>query len=348
MIEFLIYKAILVLLVFVVTLLVAMYSTYAERKVAAFFQDRVGPNRAGPFGILQPLADGVKFFMKEEIIPNVSNKFLFIAGPCIAMTTALMTGVVIPWGDTLIIGGQEYTLQIADINIGILYVFGVVSIGVYGIMIGGWASNNKFSLLGAIRASAQMISYEIAMGLSIIAFVMMTGTLSLSEISAQQAGGVGSEWNLWNVLYQPLGFLIFIICAFAECNRTPFDLPECETELVGGYHTEYSSMKLGLYLFAEYINMFISSAIIATLYFGGYNFPFMNDLGLDHNTITILGMVAFFAKIFFFIFFFMWIRWTIPRFRYDQLMNLGWKGLLPLAIFNVLITGLVIVLKSYL
>jgi len=348
MTEFLIYKAILVVMVFVVTLLVAMYSTYAERKVAAFFQDRVGPNRAGPFGILQPLADGVKFFMKEEIIPNVSNKFLFIAGPCIAMTTALMTGVVIPWGDTLIIGGQEYSMQIADLNIGILYLFGVVSIGVYGIMIGGWASNNKFSLLGAIRASAQMISYEIAMGLSIIAFVMMTGTLSLNEISAQQAGGVGSEWHLWNVLYQPLGFLIFIICAFAECNRTPFDLPECETELVGGYHTEYSSMKLGLYLFAEYINMFISSAIISTLYFGGYNFPFMNDLGLDHNMITILGMVAFFAKIFFFIFFFMWIRWTIPRFRYDQLMNLGWKGLLPLAIFNILITGLVIVLKGYL
>jgi NADH-quinone oxidoreductase subunit H len=291
---------------------------------------------------LQPLADGLKLFMKEEIIPTVSNKFLFILGPCLFMITALMTGVVIPWGDTLTIGGVEYKLQITDINIGILYVFGVVSIGVYGIMIGGWASNNKFSLLGAIRASAQMISYEIAMGFSIITLVMMTGTLSLKEISEFQTGGTGEHWNFWNVVYQPVSFLIFIICAFAECNRAPFDLPECETELVGGYHTEFSSMKLGLYLFAEYINMFISSAIISTLFFGGYNFPFMNDLGLDSNVITILGSLALFAKIVFFIFFFMWIRWTIPRFRYDQLMNLGWKGLLPLSILNLLVTGAVL------
>jgi len=262
------------------------------------------------------------------------------------MLTACLTGVVIPWGKDIIINGESYILQVTDINIGILYIFGVVSIGVYGIMIGGWASNNKFSLLGAIRASAQMISYEVAMGLSIIAFVMTTGSLSLKEISAMQTGGVGGEWHLWNVCYQPLGFLIFLVCAFAECNRTPFDLPECETELVGGYHTEYSSMKLGFYLFAEYINMFTSSAVISTLYFGGYNFPFMNDLGLDHNTITILGIIVLFVKIFFFIFFFMWIRWTIPRFRYDQLMNLGWKGLLPLAIVNVLLTGLFIILKS--
>ncbi|HRI78237.1 MAG TPA: NADH-quinone oxidoreductase subunit NuoH [Cyclobacteriaceae bacterium] len=336
---FILYKVILALVVFTVTLVTAMYSTYAERKVAAFMQDRIGPNRAGPLGLLQPLADGVKFFMKEEIIPDVSNKFLFVIGPCIAMLTALMAGVVVPWGDTLIIDGTEYALQVTDINIGILYIFGVVSIGVYGIMIGGWASNNKFSLLGGIRASAQMISYEIAMGLAIIAFVMVTGTLSLREITELQTGGVGSDWNFWNVVYQPVGFMIFLICAFAECNRTPFDLPECETELVGGYHTEYSSMKLGFYLFAEYINMFISSAVISSLYFGGYNFPFMNDLGLDHNTVTILGMTALGLKIIFGIFFFMWIRWTVPRFRYDQLMNLGWKGLLPLAIINILVTG---------
>jgi NADH-quinone oxidoreductase subunit H len=344
--SFFIYKIILVMVMFTITLAIAAYSTYAERKVAAFLQDRLGPDRAGPFGLLQPLADGLKFIMKEEIIPNVSNKFLFILGPCIAMLTALMAGVVVPWGNSLMISGNEYSLQITDINIGILYIFGVVSIGVYGIMIGGWASNNKFSLLGGIRASAQMISYEIAMGLSIIAFVMMTGTLSLKEITAMQSGGVGSQWNMWNVIYQPLGFIIFLVCAFAECNRTPFDLPECETELVGGYHTEYSSMKLGFYLFAEYINMFISSAVISTLYFGGYNFPFMNDLGLSHNTITILGTAALFFKIFFFIFFFMWIRWTVPRFRYDQLMNLGWKGLLPLSIANVLITGAVIIWKN--
>ncbi len=303
-------------------------------------QDRIGPNRAGPFGILQPLADGVKMFMKEEIIPNVSNRLLFIIGPSVAMLTACMTGVVIPWGGNLVINGTEYPLQITDVNIGILYIFGVVSIGVYGIMIGGWASNNKYSLLGAIRASSQMISYEIAMGLSIIALVMMTGTLSVRDIAMQQTGGVG-EWQFWNVVYQPVGFLIFLICAFAETNRTPFDLPECETELVGGYHTEYSSMKLGFYLFAEYINMFISSAVIATLYFGGYNFPFMNELGLSHNVIVILGVVAMFIKVFFFIFFFMWVRWTIPRFRYDQLMHLGWKILIPLSILNIIITGAV-------
>jgi len=345
--SFFLFKSVFVLVIFAITLAVGAYSTYAERKVAAFLQDRIGPDRAGPFGILQPLADGLKFIMKEEIIPDVSNKFLFVLGPCIAMLTALMAGVVVPWGHTLVIHGTEYSLQITDINIGILYIFGVVSIGVYGIMIGGWASNNKFSLLGAIRASAQMISYEIAMGLSIIAFVMMTGTLSLGEITTMQAGGAGSHWNFWNVVYQPLGFLIFLTCAFAECNRTPFDLPECETELVGGYHTEYSSMKLGFYLFAEYINMFISSAVISTLYFGGYNFPFMNDLGLSHNTVTVLGSLALFAKIIFFIFFFMWIRWTVPRFRYDQLMNLGWKGLLPLSIANVLITGLVMMWKEF-
>jgi NADH-quinone oxidoreductase subunit H len=184
------------------------------------------------------------------------------------------------------------------------------------------------------------------MGLAIIALILMTGTLSLNQISQMQAGGVDSDWNFWNVIYQPVGFVIFIICAFAECNRTPFDLPECETELVGGYHTEYSSMKLGFYLFAEYINMFVSSAVIATLYFGGYNFPFMNDLGLDGNTVTILGTIALFAKISFFIFFFMWIRWTIPRFRYDQLMNLGWKGLIPLAVLNVVVTAIVIVVKD--
>lgn len=346
MTAFILYKLILVVVIFSITLFVAAYSTYAERKVAAFLQDRIGPDRAGPFGLLQPLADGLKFIMKEEIIPMVSNRFLFVMGPSIAMMTALMAGVVIPWGNSLSINGTMYSLQIVDVNVGILYVFGIVSIGVYGIMIGGWASNNKFSLLGAIRASAQMISYEIAMGLAIIALVIMTGTLSLKEINQLQAGGTDGHWNMWNVVYHPLGFLIFIICAFAECNRTPFDLPECETELIGGYHTEYSSMKLGFYLFAEYINMFVSSAVISTLYFGGYNFPFMNELGWSQNTITILGTGALFAKIVFFIFFFMWIRWTVPRFRYDQLMNLGWKILIPLAVVNVAITGTVMILMN--
>jgi NADH-quinone oxidoreductase subunit H len=316
-------------------MVIAMYSTFAERKLSAVMQDRVGPDRAGPFGILQPLADGLKMIMKEEVIPAVSNRWLFIIGPGIAMLTALMACAVIPFGSDLTINGEAFPLQITDINIGILYVFGVVSIGVYGIMIGGWASNNKYSLLGALRAASQMISYEIAMGLSIIALVMQTGTLSLREIVAQQDAGLA------NVVYQPLAFLIFLICAFAETNRAPFDLPECETELVGGYHTEYSSMKLGLYLFAEYINMFISSAIIVSLFFGGYNFPYQHELGLSGNALVAVQTSVFFLKIFAFIFFYMWIRWTLPRFRYDQLMNLGWKVLLPLSLANIFVTGLV-------
>jgi NADH-quinone oxidoreductase subunit H len=332
-------KFILVAIIFGISLVTAMYSTYAERKVAAFLQDRVGPNRAGPFGIFQPMADGAKMFMKEEIIPTQSSGLLFIIGPSLAILTACIGSAVIPWGQTLTIGSRVIDLQVTDINVGILYIFGVVSLGVYGIMIGGWASNNKYSLLGAIRAASQNISYEIAMGLSIIALLMLTGTLSLKEIAQQQHGFWANGWFTWNFFRQPLGFLIFMVCAFAETNRSPFDLPECETELVGGYHTEYSSMKLGFYLFAEYINMFISSAVMATLYFGGYNFPFMHHLGLSENLVTILGVVALFAKIIFFIFFFMWVRWTIPRFRYDQLMNLGWKVLIPLAIANIVLTG---------
>ena len=333
---FLIDKTVIAFIAFAITLLIATYSTYAERKIAAFMQDRVGPDRAGPFGILQPLADAGKFFFKEEIIPDTSNKFLFIIGPGIAMLTALMTSVVIPWGGSLNLAGRDIPLQVADLNIGVLYVFAVVSLGVYGIMIGGWASNNKYSLLGAIRASSQMISYELSMGLALIALIMITGTLSMKEIVEQQHG------MNWNIFYQPFGFVLFIICAFAECNRTPFDLPECEAELVGGYHTEYSSMKLGFYMFAEYINMFISSAFMASLYFGGYNFPFMDSLGLSQNAITIIGVFVFFLKIFFFIFVFMWVRWTLPRFRYDQLMRLGWQWMIPLSLLNVFISGLVL------
>jgi NADH-quinone oxidoreductase subunit H len=337
---FLTEKAILIGVVFGVTLVIALYSTLAERKVAGFLQDRVGPNRAGPFGMLQPLADGIKMFTKEEIIPRHSNRILFIIGPSVAMVTALMSSALIPWGSSLEIAGRTIILQATDVNIGILYIFGVVSLGVYGIMIGGWASNNKFSLLGAIRAASQNISYEIAMGLSIIALLLVSGTLSVGSIAAQQHGFA------WNVFYQPLGFLIFFICALAECNRTPFDLPECETELVGGYHTEYSSMKLGFYLFAEYINMFVSSAVMATLYFGAYNYPGMDallEMGVDSNIVNGIGVLAMFMKVFIFIFIFMWIRWTVPRFRYDQLMRLGWNILIPLAIANIVITGLWII-----
>ncbi|MCA6422626.1 MAG: NADH-quinone oxidoreductase subunit NuoH [Flavobacterium sp.] len=335
---FIIEKSVLIVVVFAVTMIMAMYSTWAERKVAAFLQDRVGPNRAGWGGLFQPLADGMKLFAKEEFEPNTKNKFLFFLGPAIAMSAALMTSAVIPWGDKLEIFGRTVQLQATDTDSALLYIFAVVSIGVYGIMIGGWASNNKFSLMGAVRAASQMVSYEIAMGLSMIALLMMTGTLSLKEISAQQYG------FHWNAFYQPLSFLIFLICAFAETNRTPFDLAECESELIGGYHTEYSSMKMGFYLFAEYANMFISSTIIAVLFFGGYNYPGMG-WAVEHwgvNIANVIGIGALFAKLCFFIFFFMWIRWTIPRFRYDQLMNLGWKILIPLSIFNIIITGICI------
>ncbi|GAB4499894.1 MAG: NADH-quinone oxidoreductase subunit NuoH [Saprospiraceae bacterium] len=322
-------KAILILVLFGLTLGVAAYSTYGERKVAAFIQDRLGPNRAGPWGLLQPLVDGAKFFTKEDFMPRSAEKWLFILAPGAFMFVALMTSAVIPWGTQLTAFGNPVDLQVADLNIGILYIMGFTSLGVYGIMVGGWASNNKYSLYGAIRASAQMVSYELAMGLSIIAVVMLTGTLSLREMAAQQTG---FNWNIW---YQPLGFLLFFVCSLAECNRAPFDMAECETELIGGYHTEYSSMKLGFYLFAEYINMFISCAVISTMYFGGYNFP-----GVDPGWLGgFMGPIVLLTKTFFFIFVFMWIRWTIPRFRYDQLMRLGWKSLIPLAILNMVLTG---------
>lgn len=341
-------KFALILVVFGITMGIALYSTFAERKVAAFMQDRPGPNRAGWGGVLQPLADGVKMFTKEDFIPQTPNRFLFILGPGLFIVTALMTSAVIPWGATLNFFGRPVNLQVADINIAILFVFGVVSIGVYGIMIGGWASNNKFGLLGAVRASSQMISYEVALGLSIIAILMMTGSLSLKTITEQQHGFIDWSGSIpypsWNFFKQPVAFLIFLVCAFAETNRTPFDLPECESELVGGYHTEYSSMKLGFYLFAEYINMFISSALISIIFFGGYNYPGMDTVAnmLGANVATLLGVGVLFGKIIFFIFFYMWVRWTVPRFRYDQLMNLGWKVLIPLAIANIVATGAII------
>jgi len=343
-------KLILVAVIISLSLFIAMYTTYFERKIAAWMQDRIGPNRAGPFGILQPLADGGKLFFKEEIIPLASSKFLFVLGPALAMLTALLTSAVIPWGSVLHIKGRAVPLQIADVNIGILYIFGVVSLGVYGIMIGGWASNNKFSLLAAIRGASQMISYELSMGLALVALLMLTGSLQMSVIVQHQQGGAWGDLWSWHVWKQPLGFLIFFICALAECNRTPFDLPEAENELNFGYHQEYSSMKLGLYLFAEYVNMFISSTVMATLFFGGYDIPFVNEASLAEsigaNWVAIFGFVALMAKALIFLFIFIWIRWTIPRFRYDQLMNLGWKKLIPLALLNMVITAVVILLKK--
>ena len=337
-------KCVLIAVIISLSLVVAMYETWAERKVAAVMQDRRGPNRAGIFGILQPLADGIKLFMKEEIIPTLSNKFLFVLGPGLAMLTAMMTSAVVPWSSHFELFGKSISLQVADINIGILYIFGVVSMGVYGIMIGGWASNNKFSLLAALRGASQIISYELAMGLSFIALLMITGSLSLKTIVEQQ------QDHAYNFIYQPLGFFIFLVCAFAECNRTPFDLSEAENELNFGYHQEYSSMKLGFYLFAEYVNMFVSSAVMATLFFGGYDIPFVNDISFGmhygQNLLALLQGLSLFVKVACFIFFFMWVRWTIPRFRYDQLMRLGWRILIPLALINMIVTGFIVLLKA--
>lgn len=347
--EEIVFKGILIVLLFFLCLGVAAYSTWAERKIAALLQDRVGPNRAGVCGLLQPLADGVKFFFKEDFIPQNAERFLFILGPGLAMFISLITGAIIPWGKTLNIGGQSFALQVANVDIGVLYILGMVSIGVYGVMIGGWASNNKYSLIGAIRASSQMISYELAMGLSLLSIILMNGSLELRVITENQA--VGELYHLleihglnWNIFYQPVAFVIFFTAALAECNRHPFDLSECETELVGGFHTEYSSMKLGLYLFGEYVSMFISCALITTLFLGGYNFPGLNWVGeyFGENIEGVLSVIIFLSKTFFLIFVFMWIRWTIPRFRYDQLMHLGWRVLIPLALINLLITGFIL------
>lgn len=334
----LIEKILLVIIVFAISILTALYSTLLERKVAAWFQDRVGPNRTGFLSLLQPLADGVKMFTKEDGIPTHSDKWLFILGPGITMFTSLITSAVIPWGPDLVIFGRLIPLQIANFDIGILFIMGVLSISVYGIMIGAWASNNKYSLFGAIRASSQMISYELAMGITVITIVMMSGSLSLRDIVEKQHG------VNWNIFYQPIAFFVFFICSLAETARAPFDLPECESELIGGYHTEYGSMKLGFYLFGEYVSMFISCAVISILFLGGYNFPGMDMF--SGNTLTILCLLSFFMKIFLLIFVIMWIRWTIPRFRYDQLMHLGWKKLVPISIVNLVITAFIYALKN--
>lgn len=344
--DLILFKTILVVSLFALSMAVAAYSTWAERKVAAIMQDRIGPNRTWKFGLLQPLADGGKFFFKEDFIPEKAEKFLFFFGPGLVMFISLITGAVIPWGKSLNIGGESFDLQVANIDVGVLYLMGMVSIGVYGIMLGGWASNNKFALIGAIRASSQMISYELAMGLALLAIIMTAGSLDLKLIAENQSGWYGMKWN---ILFQPIAFLVFFVAALAETNRAPFDLPECETELVGGFHTEYSAMKLGLFLFGEYVNMFISAALITTLFLGSYNFPGLEWIGNNwgENAMGIASILVFLTKTFCVILTFMWIRWTLPRFRYDQLMNLGWKTLIPLGLINLLVTGAVLLLNQH-
>ncbi len=321
------------------------YLSLAERRISGFMQDRLGPNRVGPFGLLQPIADGLKFLFKEDIIPNHVDRVIYVMAPAVVLIPALITFAVIPFGDTLPLLGRDIKLQIADINVGILYILAITSLGVYGIVLGGWASNNKYSLLGGLRASAQMISYELALGLSIVGVLMMTGSLRLNDVVEFQSG----YWGLipkWNVLTQPLGFVLFMIAAFAETNRLPFDLAEAEQELVAGYHTEYSSMKFTMFYMAEYANMVTSSALIVTLFFGGWNVPWIISPDSTSLLPSILKLLSFVIKTGFFLFLFIWVRWTLPRFRYDQLMHLGWKVFLPLALLNIFVTGTVIMLIS--
>jgi len=303
------------------------YIVWLERKLVARMQVRLGPTRVGPFGLLQPLADAIKLFTKEDIIVEQADKWLYIAAPIIAFIPAFITFAVIPFGDTVTLFGREVTLLISDFDVGLLYILGVTSLGVYGIVLAGWSSNSKYSLLGALRSAAQMISYEISLGLSVIGVLLLTGSLSLVDIVKAQSS-IG-EWYIWK---QPVGFLLYLIAAFAETNRTPFDLPEAETELVAGYFTEYSSMKFAMFTIAEYANMITVSALATTLFLGGWQGPYLPPV------------VWFILKVMFFIFLYIWVRATLPRFRYDQLMRFGWLVLLPVGLVNVLVTALLVAL----
>ncbi len=316
-----------------VMLTVVANLVYAERRISAFIQNRIGPNRVGPWGLLQAPADVLKLFIKEEIVPAKANRFLHTLAPVISISVALVTFAVIPFGDTISLFGREIQLMIADVNIGVLYIFALTSLGVYGITLAGWSSNNKYSLLGGLRSSAQLISYELSLGLSVVGVIMIAGTLQLDKIVELQSGFA------WNAFLTPIGFITFVVASFAETNRLPFDLPEAEPELVGGYHTEYSGMKFGSFFLAEYANMITSSALIVTLFLGGWQFPFLEAFGLSPILVSIAKVITFIAKVVAVLFFYIWIRWTIPRFRYDQLMNLGWKVMLPLAILNLVVTG---------
>lgn len=312
-----------VLVVFSVFMFIVAYLSYVERRLVARFQTRIGPNRVGPAGLLQPIADAIKLITKEEVYPDNANRILFALAPILSLIPALLIMSVIPFGDSVTLFGHTVDLIISDINVGILFVFAITSLGVYGIVMAGWSSNSKYSLLGALRSSAQMISYEVSYGLSIVGVLMIAGTLNLMEIVKSQA-----NFFDWYIFKQPIGFLIFSICGIAETNRAPFDLPEAENELVAGYHTEYSSMRFGMFYMAEYAHMLNVSAIVSTLFLGGWQGPWLPPV------------VWFLLKVSIFLFGYIWLRATLPRFRYDQLMNLGWKFLLPLALLNIFVTGI--------
>ena len=336
--EIIIISLIKILIIVVLMLLTVAYLVYFERKISAWVQNRVGPNRVGWLGLLQPFADVFKLLLKEDIIPDAANKPLHTLAPFIALFVSLATYAVIPIGPPIELFGYKINLVVADVNIGVLYVFALTSLGVYGITFAGWSSGSKYSLLGGIRSSAQMISYEVSMGFSIAGVLLMSQSLSPMKIVESQYG-----W-MWNAIVQPIGFITFVVSAFAETNRLPFDLPEAEPELVGGYHTEYSSFKFAGFFLAEYANMIIASGMIVTLYLGGWQVPYIDKLGLGATITTVIQVASFLIKMGVLLFFFIWVRWSIPRFRYDQLMNLGWKVMFPLALANLIWVALLIMI----
>src|SRR6185312_11149799 len=325
---------------FLSIMLLVAATVLAERRVLGFIQGRLGPNRVGYGGVLQPFADFIKTMMKEDLVPDQSTKFVFLLAPTVAVITAIMAIIVYPFGPTInlpFIG--PIALRIAQFDVALLYVLGVTSVGVYGIALAGWSSNNKYSLMGGLRSSAQLISYELALGLALIGVILMSGTLDIYEIVQQQSGAWGMHWN---IIYQPIGFIVYLIAAIAETNRVPFDLPEAETELVAGFHTEYSSIKFLLFFNAEYINMITVSMLATTLFWGGWNVPFAEYLfGRGTILFALVSVLGFFAKILAFLFFYIWLRGTLPRFRFDQLMDFGWKFLMPLALINIFLTATV-------
>lgn len=336
-----------IVLTLITLLTLVVLTVYTERRVSAFVQDRVGPNRVGPKGLLQAVADVVKLLMKEDIVPKSANKPIHDLAPMISIGVAMSTFAVIPIGSTMEIFSRQIDMMIADVNIGILYVLALTSMGVYGITLAGWSSNNKYSLLGGLRSSAQLISYELSMGVSIIGVLLISGSLELDEIVAKQASSLWAGIPAWNVFLQPVAFVTFVVAAFAETNRLPFDLPEAEPELVGGYHTEYSGLKFGLFMLSEYVNMIVASAIIVTLFLGGYAFPWAEQFGLSGNSLALTEVLTFCVKTGLVMFFIIMIRWTLPRFRYDQLMRLGWKVMLPIALANLVVTASILALMNW-
>jgi len=335
---FVLISAIKILLIAGLILLTVSYLTYFERKISAWAQNRIGPNRVGWKGLLQPFADVFKLLLKEDIIPERANKVIHSLAPMIALFVAFSTFAVIPFGPEVHLFGYDIPLVVADVNMGILFVLALTSLGVYALTLAGWSSGSKYSLLGGIRSSAQMISYEISMGFSIGGVLLLSESLRPIAIVESQAG-----W-MWNAVIQPIGFITFFVSAFAETNRLPFDLPEAEPELVGGYHTEYSSMKFAGFFLAEYANMIIASALIVTLYLGGWHIPYIELLELPSGLVSVLQIGAFIFKLVGLLFLFIWVRWTIPRFRYDQLMNLGWKVMFPLSLINILWVAILIMI----